>query len=132
MHQHTAQGIASLGRGDDKMLVHMSPREVQGLQSLAMAHGGSLTVNPQTGLPEAGFLDNILPMAASALGFYFGGPLGAAAASGLTTYAKTGNLAKGLFSGMTSYGLGSLTEGLSDVGAAEAAKENAIQQNLFI
>jgi hypothetical protein len=70
-------------------------------------------------------------MAASALGFYFGGPLGAAAASGLTTYAKTGNLAKGLFSGMTSYGLGSLTEGLSDVGAAEVAKENALRQNLI-
>jgi hypothetical protein len=29
-----------------------------------MAHGGSLTINPQTGLPEAGFLDAVLPMAA--------------------------------------------------------------------
>jgi hypothetical protein len=56
-----AYGLSSLGRGNDSMLVHMTPNEVQGLQSLAMAHGGSLTTNPDTGLPEAGFLDSILP-----------------------------------------------------------------------
>jgi F0F1-type ATP synthase membrane subunit c/vacuolar-type H+-ATPase subunit K len=39
----------------------MTPGEVQGLQSLAMAHGGSLTTNPETGLPEAGFLSGLLP-----------------------------------------------------------------------
>jgi len=39
----------------------MSPREIQGLQSLAQAHGRSLTMNPQTGLPEAGILEDILP-----------------------------------------------------------------------
>jgi hypothetical protein len=55
------QGIASLGRGQDSMLVHMTPGEVHGLQRLAMAHGGSLTINPQTGLPEAGFLSSMLP-----------------------------------------------------------------------
>ena len=57
-----AQGLQTLGRGNDSMLVHMTPKEVQGLQSLAMAHGGSLTTNPHTGLPEAGFLDSILPV----------------------------------------------------------------------
>ena len=62
--QQMAQGLASLGRGQDSMLVHMTPGEVHGLQSLAMAHGGSLTINPKTGLPEAGFLSNILPMIA--------------------------------------------------------------------
>jgi hypothetical protein len=56
------QGIASLGRGQDSMLVHMTPGEVGGLQQLAMAHGGSLTINPQTGLPEAGMLSRMLPM----------------------------------------------------------------------
>jgi hypothetical protein len=60
------QGIASLGRGQDSMLVHMTPGEVQGLQRLAMSQGGSLTINPQTGLPEAGFLSSMLPMLASA------------------------------------------------------------------
>jgi hypothetical protein len=57
MTKQIAQGIAELGRNGDSMLVHMTPREVQGLQSLAMAHGGSLTVNPDTGLPEANFLE---------------------------------------------------------------------------
>ena len=37
-----------------------------GLQSLALAHGGSLTINPDTGLPEAGFLKKLLPMLAGA------------------------------------------------------------------
>jgi hypothetical protein len=60
MSLHTlANHLQSAGRGDDKMLVHMTPHEVSGLQSLAMAHGGSLTINPETGLPEAGFLSAI-------------------------------------------------------------------------
>jgi hypothetical protein len=66
--QQSAQGLASLGRGNDSMLVHMTPREVQGLQGLAMAHGGSLSINPQTGLPEAGILDVVLPVAGSFFG----------------------------------------------------------------
>jgi hypothetical protein len=66
--QQSAQGLASLGRGNDSMLVHMTPREVQGLQGLAMAHGGSLSINPQTGLPEAGILDFVLPVAGSFFG----------------------------------------------------------------
>ena len=49
-----AHHLQSAGRGEDKVLVHMTPGEVNGLQSLAMAHGGSLTINPETGLPEAG------------------------------------------------------------------------------
>jgi hypothetical protein len=74
--QQSAQGLASLGRGNDSMLVHMTPNEVQGLQGLAMAHGGSLTINPQTGLPEAGILDLVLPVAGS----FFGIPPWATAA----------------------------------------------------
>ncbi len=35
-----AQQLQSLGRGDDKMLVHMTPNEVNSLQGLAMATGG--------------------------------------------------------------------------------------------
>ena len=59
-----ATQMAAQGRGPDRTLVHMSPKEVQGLQALAMAHGGSLTINPETGLPEAGFLESILPAVA--------------------------------------------------------------------
>jgi len=61
-----AQDLASYGRGNDTELVHMTPGEVKGLQALALAHGGSLTINPETGLPEAGFLEQILPVVAAA------------------------------------------------------------------
>jgi hypothetical protein len=70
--QQSAQGLASLGRGNDSMLMHVTPREVAGLQSLAMAQGGSLTINPHTGLPEAGFFDSIFSIAAPVIGGYFG------------------------------------------------------------
>ena len=61
-----AQHLSKKGRGPDSMLVHMAPEEVHGLQALAKAHGGSLTVNPDTGLVEAGFLSQILPVVAAA------------------------------------------------------------------
>jgi len=63
---NTAYYLKGKGRGKDTELVHMTPKEVKGLQALAMAHGGSLTINPSTGLPEAGFLENILPVVAAA------------------------------------------------------------------
>jgi hypothetical protein len=49
----------------------MTPREVQGLQALAKAKGGTLTINPETGLPEAGFLEDVLPVVALAAATYF-------------------------------------------------------------
>lgn len=54
-----AQQVQSKGRGDDSVLVHMTPGEVRGLETLARAHGGHLTRNPHTGLYEAGFLKSI-------------------------------------------------------------------------
>jgi hypothetical protein len=116
------QGIASLGRGQDSMLVHMTPGEVQGLQRLAMSQGGSLTINPQTGLPEAGFLSAMLPMLASAVGGYFGGPMGATAAGaivgGMTN--KQSPLMGAIMGGISGYGMGSIGEGLSSLGAEQA------------
>ena len=38
-YHHTAQGLASLGRHGDTMLVHMSPHEVAGLNYLAKKQG---------------------------------------------------------------------------------------------
>ena len=61
MNYSSTQGLASLGRNGDSMLVHMSPSEVAGLQGLAMAQGGSLTINPDTGLPEAFKIKNLFP-----------------------------------------------------------------------
>jgi hypothetical protein len=124
-----ADHMASKGRGPDSMLIHMSPREVQGLQSLAMAHGGSLTVNPETGLPEAGFLDKLLPTIIGAgLSFIPGvGPLMAAGIVGGIQTVRTGDIGKGLAAGLGAYGGAGLTAGLTEagastIGAAEAAK----------
>jgi hypothetical protein len=41
-------GIASLGRGGDRMLAHITPREAR----MLMRAGGAGTINPVTGLPE--------------------------------------------------------------------------------
>lgn len=50
---HAAQHLASQGRNGDSMLVHMTPGEVSGLQTLLQSKGRDLTINPKTGLPEA-------------------------------------------------------------------------------
>jgi len=127
-----ANHLQEAGRGQDKVLVHMTPKEVSGLQSLAMAHGGSLTVNPQTGLPEAGFLSSILPMIAgfalnaflpgvgTAVGSALGGLSGAAGTGilvgGVTGLAK-GSLKDGIMAGLGAYGGAGLSEGLASAGA---------------
>ena len=118
LHQ-LAHHVQSAGRGDDKVLVHMTPKEVGGLQALAMAHGGSLTINPETGLPEAGFLSSLLPMIAGAflgpagLGMQ---PLTAALTVGAVGTAATGSLGKGLMMGLGAYGGAGLGAGLSSMG----------------
>ena len=79
-----AQQLQSYGRNGDSMLIHMHPDEVKGLQQLALATGGSLTINPHTGLPEAGWLKKLLPtILGVALNFIPGvGPLMSAALVG--------------------------------------------------
>jgi len=117
-----AQQTQSKGRGQDTMLVHMTPGEVKGLQALAMSQGGSLTINPQTGLPEAGFLSAILPMVA---GFALGpagfglmsSALGAGAVVGGLTGLATGSLKKGLMAGLGAYGGFGLGQGLTAAAA---------------
>jgi hypothetical protein len=110
-----AQQLQSQGRGDDKMLVHMTPGEVGGLQQLAMAHGGSLTINPQTGLPEAGFLSKLLPtLIGFGLNFIPGvGPLLAAGITAAGATAVTGDLGKGLTAGLQAFGGAGLSGALA-------------------
>ena len=118
-----ADHMASKGRGPDSMLIHMSPREVQGLQALAQSHGGSLTVNPHTGLPEAGMLSDLFKAVAPiALGAFLG-PAGlgmsslmAGAATGGITALATGSLSRGLMAGLGAYGGAGLGEGLMNAG----------------
>jgi hypothetical protein len=135
--------MASKGRNGDSMLVHMTPGEVHGLQALAMKHGGSLTINPDTGLPEANFLKSLLPMLAGfalnafvpGLGAAVGGMFGASAAVGTgiavggITGLATGSLSKGLMAGLGAYGGAGLSEGL--MGAATTGDAfQAAQSNL--
>lgn len=120
-----ASQVQSAGRDDDKVLVHMTPGEVSGLQSLAMAHGGSLTTNPETGLPEAGFLSSLLPMA---IGFGlapFTGGMSAALITGAGYTAATGSLKKGIMAGLGAYGGAGLGAGLSSLGTTAVAPATA-------
>lgn len=129
-----ASYMASKGRGDDSVLVHMTPGEVGGLQSLALAHGGSLTINPETGLVEAGFLKKLLPMiAGAALTFFSGGtltPLMAGMMVGGGTALATGDLGKGLSAGLGAWGGGGLGEGIATLGADSLANTAVPQVGL--
>lgn len=130
--QNLAQYLAAHGRGNDKMLMHVTPNEVAGLQSIAMAAGGSLSVNPETGLPEAGFFDflgNIFPqIAGTAIGAAVGGPYGAAIGAGTAgaiETARSGNLLSGIMAGLGAYGGANLFQGVSNTGANVASAANA-------
>jgi hypothetical protein len=114
--QQSAQGLASLGRGNDTMLMHVTPREVQGLQGLAMAHGGSLTINPQTGLPEAGFFDSLLPMVGGAALSPFMGPMAAGLLIGGVTALASGDLGAGVMAGLGAGGGAGLGKTFANMG----------------
>jgi len=116
MSLHTlAKHVQGKGRNNDKMLVHMTPSEVQGLQALAKASGGSLTINPETGLAEAGFLEQILPIAAAAAATYFTAGAAAPALSAALGSTMAGGIAAGTLAGA---GVGAVSSGIQgkDVG----------------
>jgi len=135
-----AQHLAAKGRNGDSTLVHMTPGEVAGLQALAHAHGKKLTINPETGLPEAFSLKSLLPMIAGvalntflpgagmAVGSALGG-LGGAAGTGLLvgggTALATGSLQKGLMAGLGAYGGAGLAGGLTGAGLAASPAAQA-------
>jgi hypothetical protein len=84
-----------------------------------MKHGGSLTINPETGLPEAGFLDKLLP---AIIGFAVTATTGIPAwqvglGVGAVETARTGDLGKGISAGLGAYGGAGLGMGLSEAGA---------------
>lgn len=124
---HTAQGLAGLGRNGDSVLVHMQPQEVAGLQALAQSRGTSLTVNPDTGMPEAfnlgdffsSFLPTIVGAAfAPATGGFSLTPLlaGAATGAGLAKIKGEDPLLGGLMGGLGGYGGSKLGTALSAAG----------------
>lgn len=140
MSLHALAGhMAAKGRGPDSMLVHMTPEEVQSLQVLALKGGGTLTINPETGLPEANFLKKMLPMiAGAALNFFAPGVgtavggmfgLGAAAGTGLAvggiSALATGSLSRGLMAGLGAYGGAGLAGSLANAGTGALSSEAA-------
>jgi hypothetical protein len=129
-----AQHLASRGRKGDTMLVHMAPEEVSGLQALAKAGGGTLSLNPDTGLPEANFLKRMLPMVIGAgLSAASGGaltPMMAAMMTGGGYGVATGDLRKGLMAGLGAYGGAGLAGSLMGAGATPlAGMETAALEN---
>jgi hypothetical protein len=104
----------------------MSKGEVKSLNDIAMAHGGHLTINPNTGLPEAGFLSSILPMVAGAAlaATGVGAPMAALLVGGGYGVA-TGSLQKGLIAGLGAYGGAGLGSALAQSGMQTAAIEPA-------
>jgi len=124
--QHAAKHLEKHGRNGDTMLVHMSKGEVKSLNDLAMAHGGHLTINPHTGLAEAGFLQRLLPMIAGAAltATGVGAPMAALMVGGGYA-AATGSLKKGLMAGLGAYGGAGLGTSLAQAGASSVAPEVA-------
>jgi len=128
MAYQTSQGLASLGRNGDTMLMHVNPTEVAGLQSLAMSQGDSLTINPHTGLPEAfklgGFFKSLLPvfagMAMPASAGLWAGIAAGAATGALTSKDKLMGALTGGLGGYSGFGLGQglrAAAGTSSLGA---------------
>lgn len=127
-HDSSVAGLASLvqsrGRNGDSVLVHMSPEEVHGLQRVALAAGGSLTINPDTGLVEANFLKKLLPtLLGFGLNFLFPGlgAIGSGLLVGGVEAARTGDLGKGLMAGLGAFGGAGLGAGLSSAAQGGAA-----------
>jgi len=93
---------SNMGRGGDTMLAHINPVEAMRLRQM----GGSGAINPETGLPEYGFLKNLFKVAlpfiinyfVPGLGTAFGAAAGSTAAA-MTSAAITGGLTSGLTGG---------------------------------
>lgn len=133
--QTVAEELARKGRFGDSMLLHVNPIEVAGLDALARdMYGTGLTVNPDTGQPEA-FLPFLAPLM-GALATPMGMGLSGAAIGALTNRDDPlkGALIGGLGGGILgpALGLGSSAAagaaGAAGNTAAQAATQQAVQQ----
>jgi len=133
---HAARQIEAQGRGPDTSLAHISPDESAMLDYMQ----GGRRMNPVTGLAEYGLFGKILKavakIGASTVGFMYGGPLGAAAASAAVSKltgdswksALTTGAISGITSGIGSYasGVGKGASGLSRLGEVATTSGNTI------
>lgn len=100
-----ADELASRGRYGDSMLLHVRPDELQGLASL-----GTLTINPDTGLPEAFSFKSLLPAIGAIGATFLLGPTGAGLFGG--TGLGAGSLVSGALGTGIAAGLGGFAGGL--------------------
>ena len=156
MPEAPMSGLANLmamkGRDNDSMLVHLSPTEVSNLNKIS---GNTMTINPDTGLPEgrSRFLEAALPAILSiGAGIATGGMstmaqmAAAAAASGVgakltgksdeeaLNSALLGGATAGIFGGTGTEALkGATAEGVkgATTNAAKLASSKAIEQQLL-
>lgn len=107
-YNQTAKGISALGRKGDDTLLHVSKEELAGLQSLL----GPISVNPETGLPEAWAWKDLVKTALIGIaGAYTGGVGSAVLGGGMPASvgigASTGVLLGGVSSAAEGKGFGS-------------------------
>ena len=132
-----AAELAKMGRYGDTMLMHVNPKEVEGLASIM-----PITINPDTGQPEA-FIGAILGSLLGGTVFpnllgmgMVGAAGGAALGSGLGTYAETGDLEKGIASAVLGYGVGDVLNTLGTAGGeemiAEGFTQGALNENINV
>ena len=120
-YAQSAQNLAQLGRNGDSTLMHVTPQEVGGLQSLAQANGTTLTINPDTGLPEAFNLGSLIPMAAGfalgPAGFGLMSSLQAGMLVGGLSALSSGDIGQGIMAGFGAYGGSELGASFSNAGS---------------
>lgn len=117
-----AKHLESQGRGKDTHLVHMTPNELKALNKLSLDHlGQPLSKNPKTGLPEAGFLDAIVPTVLGVAGAAMGIPTPLLVGGiGLATYAITGDIGQGIMAGLGAWSGQQLGADIAKAGATTA------------
>lgn len=117
--KHLADNIAAHGRHGDDTLIHVDKSELAALKALAAKHGKPLTTNPETGLPEAFGLRQLLPIAA---GFALGpagvgmSAMGAGLTVGGVSALASGNLKQGMMDGLGAWGGAGLGAGVGASG----------------
>lgn len=77
-YQKEAEKLGAMGRNGDSILMHINPLEVQAIEKM---HPGSISINPDTGQPEAFFF--LLPALLSTLTAGLGSAAGLGAAVGI-------------------------------------------------
>jgi hypothetical protein len=121
--QLLAKQMEAKGRKGDSMLVHMTAKEVAALQKMAESAGGSLSVNPETGLVEANFLKRMLPTLVGVGVGMFAGPMAGAAAGaavGGATAPKDQREMGMLMGALGGYGGAGIGAGLGTAGSTAA------------